>query len=164
MRTYWRDGDRTRRVEITPAGNGRFRVDVDGVALEIEVAGAERGSLRLTTSEGSFRSEVTAAGTRRFLKLRNMDFVFDAEAGARRRSGGPAGGGLESPMPGVVTRVLVTPGDRVTPGQPLLAVEAMKMEHLIRAPHAGRVRRVAAAVGEMVNGGTPLVELEEETS
>jgi 3-methylcrotonyl-CoA carboxylase alpha subunit len=64
-------------------------------------------------------------------------------------------------MPGVVTRVLVAAGDAVTKGQPLLALEAMKMEHLIRAPRDGRIRSVAASVGEMVNGGVPLVEMDE---
>ena len=65
-------------------------------------------------------------------------------------------------MPGVVTRVLVQAGDRVAKGQPLLALEAMKMEHVIRAPRDGRVAKVAAAAGEMVNGGVALIELDEE--
>ena len=43
-----------------------------------------------------------------------------------------------------------------------MALEAMKMEHVIRAPRDGRIRSVAAAVGEMVNGGVALVEMEEE--
>ncbi len=65
-------------------------------------------------------------------------------------------------MPGVVTRVMVAVGDVVGKGQPLLALEAMKMEHLIRAPRDGRIRSIAAAAGEMVNGGVPLVEMEED--
>ena len=65
-------------------------------------------------------------------------------------------------MPGVVTRVMVAAGDTVRKGQPLLAIEAMKMEHLIRAPRDGRVKEVRASAGEMVNGGVALVELEAE--
>ncbi|TMQ71022.1 MAG: hypothetical protein E6K80_06810 [Candidatus Eisenbacteria bacterium] len=65
-------------------------------------------------------------------------------------------------MPGVVTKVLVAEGEDVRKGQPLLAVEAMKMEHLIRAPREGRIARVLARAGEMVSGGVPLVELEGE--
>jgi len=64
-------------------------------------------------------------------------------------------------MPGVVTRVLVKAGDAVEKGQPLIAIEAMKMEHVIRAPRAGRVAKVAAAQGEMVKGGVALVEMED---
>jgi biotin carboxyl carrier protein len=57
---------------------------------------------------------------------------------------------------------MVEPGDVVEKGQALVAVEAMKMEHWIRAPRAGRVARVTVGVGQMVNGGTALVELEDE--
>ena len=64
-------------------------------------------------------------------------------------------------MPGVVTRVFVAAGDDVTKGQPLVALEAMKMEHVIRAPRDGRVRAVPARAGEMVGGGVALVELED---
>ena len=92
---------------------------------------------------------------------RTLDFVLTRErsAGARKPEGG-AGGGLEAPMPGVITRVMVAAGDTVTKGQPLVALEAMKVEHLIRAPRAGRIARVNVQPGEMVNGGVPVVELE----
>ncbi len=63
-------------------------------------------------------------------------------------------------MPGVITRVMVAAGDTVTKGQPLVALEAMKMEHVIRSPGVGRVLRVHAKPGEMVQGGVALVELE----
>ena len=63
---------------------------------------------------------------------------------------------------GAVTRVMVAAGDLVVQGQPLVAVEAMKMEHLIRAPRAGRVKKIGARAGEMVAPGLALVELEDE--
>jgi 3-methylcrotonyl-CoA carboxylase alpha subunit len=87
--------------------------------------------------------------------------VLEREAGGRRRAAAAAGG-LEAPMPGVVTKVLVSAGDEVRKGQPLVAVEAMKMEHAVRAPRDGRVTRVNATVGEMVAGGTPLVVMDGE--
>jgi biotin carboxyl carrier protein len=65
-------------------------------------------------------------------------------------------------MPGVVTRVMVAVGDEVAKGQPLLALEAMKMEHVIRSPRAGRIARLGARAGEMVAGGATLVELEPD--
>jgi 3-methylcrotonyl-CoA carboxylase alpha subunit len=61
----------------------------------------------------------------------------------------------------VVTRVHVAVGEAVRRGQPLIAIEAMKMEHVLRAPRDGRVRTLAARLGEMVKGGVALVELEE---
>jgi biotin carboxyl carrier protein len=161
-RGAWRDGDRTRAVEVVPAGSGRYVVTVDGVPLEIAVERLDGDRLRLTTDQGDTVAELTAAGARRFVRLGAMDFVLDRETASRSRGGRAQGGGLESPMPGVVTRVLVAPGEAVKKGQSLLAIEAMKMEHLIRAPHDGRIKGIRARAGEMVSGGVPLVEMEGE--
>jgi 3-methylcrotonyl-CoA carboxylase alpha subunit len=104
---------------------------------------------------------ITAAGTRRFVRLGAMDFMLERAAAGRRKSGGAEAGGLEAPMPGVVTKVLVAQGDRVQRGQPLVAVEAMKMEHMVRAPRDGQVKAVRVKQGELVGGGAALLELEE---
>lgn len=77
---------------------------------------------------------------------------------ARRAPTGPAP--LVAPMPGLVVRVSVAPGDHVTTGQGLVVVEAMKMENELRAAAAGRVRAVHARPGAAVEKGTLLIELE----
>jgi biotin carboxyl carrier protein len=69
-------------------------------------------------------------------------------------------GALEAPMPGRVAAVKVAPGQRVTKGQELLLVEAMKMENALRAPKDGVVRAVHVAAGDMVAPGRALVEVE----
>ncbi len=69
-------------------------------------------------------------------------------------------GGLEAPMPGKVLSVAVAVGDSVEAGAVLLIVEAMKMEHAIRAPADGVVTEVHASAGDMVSPGTPLVGFE----
>ncbi|MFI5370297.1 MAG: biotin/lipoyl-containing protein [Candidatus Eisenbacteria bacterium] len=160
MRSDWRDGERSRSVELTQLGPGRYRAVVDGAAIELSVEAVGDGRLRLTTADQESVAEVSAAGTRHFVRLGTMDFVLEREPAGRKRPRGGGGGSLESPMPGVVTKVMVGAGAVVTRGQPLLAIEAMKMEHVVRAPHDGTVRSVAAAVGDMVAGGVPLVELE----
>jgi acetyl/propionyl-CoA carboxylase alpha subunit len=68
---------------------------------------------------------------------------------------------VKAPMPGVVVRVLTTEGDRVEPRQPLVVLEAMKMETPLVSPYAAVVRRVLVSEGDRVAGGTALVELEE---
>jgi 3-methylcrotonyl-CoA carboxylase alpha subunit len=68
---------------------------------------------------------------------------------------------LVAPMPGVVVRVLAGEGDRVEPRQPLVVLEAMKMETPLVSPYQAVVRRVHVAEGDRVAGGTLLVELEE---
>jgi acetyl/propionyl-CoA carboxylase alpha subunit len=76
---------------------------------------------------------------------------------------GGAGGesALAAPMPGTVIRVLVGEGDSVQIRQPLLVLEAMKMETPVVAPYAATVRRVHVGEGDRVAGGALLVELEE---
>jgi 3-methylcrotonyl-CoA carboxylase alpha subunit len=164
VKLAFRDGDRVREVEVTLVAPGRYRVSMDGAASEIEAAALGDGRFRLGAAGIETLAEVTREGAARFVRLGGLDFVLErlevgATAPSRRRERA-AGGGLEAPMPGVVTRVLVQDGETVAKGQPLLALEAMKMEHVIRAPAAGRVKRVNARAGEMVNGGVALVEME----
>ena len=68
---------------------------------------------------------------------------------------------LAAPMPGTVIRVLVAEGDDVQPRQPLVVLEAMKMETPVVSPYEAVVRAVHVAEGDRVAGGTVLVELEE---
>jgi pyruvate carboxylase subunit B len=76
------------------------------------------------------------------------------------RAATPAGPSpLKAPMPGLIVRVLVAPGDTVTEGQGLVVMEAMKMENELRSPSAGTVRSVAATPGTAVEKGAILVEL-----
>jgi 3-methylcrotonyl-CoA carboxylase alpha subunit len=69
-------------------------------------------------------------------------------------------GGLTTPLPGVVVSVAVQEGDEVEPGQTLLVIEAMKMEHAIKAPRAGKVRALKHRVGDRVREGSTLAEID----
>jgi 3-methylcrotonyl-CoA carboxylase alpha subunit len=71
-------------------------------------------------------------------------------------------GSLVSPMPGHVLQVLVKAAERVRRGQPLMIIEAMKMEHTIVAPADGVVQAVHFANGERVEEGAELLELEAD--
>lgn len=71
---------------------------------------------------------------------------------------------LSPPMSATVVRIHVKPGDRVQPGDPLVVLEAMKMELPIQAPRAATVRAVHCREGELVQPGTPLVELDDPQS
>ncbi|PTU73702.1 acetyl/propionyl/methylcrotonyl-CoA carboxylase subunit alpha [Pseudomonas mangrovi] len=84
---------------------------------------------------------------------------FDPTAAADAGHG--IAGGLNAPMSGSIVRVLVEVGQQVEQGQALLVLEAMKMEHSIRAPHAGTIGALHCSEGEMVTEGAVLVELRE---
>ncbi|HYS57158.1 MAG TPA: acetyl/propionyl/methylcrotonyl-CoA carboxylase subunit alpha [Burkholderiales bacterium] len=71
-------------------------------------------------------------------------------------------GELAAPMPGKIIAVLVELGDRVQRDAPLLILEAMKMEHTIRAPARGRIARILCRVGEQVDEGAELIDFEAE--
>ncbi len=68
--------------------------------------------------------------------------------------------GMLAPMPGLVTNLLVRPGERVERGAPLLTLEAMKMEYTIKAPSAGSVQAFFFAPGDQVSDGVQLLSFE----
>ncbi|GJM07619.1 MAG: 3-methylcrotonyl-CoA carboxylase subunit alpha [marine bacterium B5-7] len=70
---------------------------------------------------------------------------------------------LLAPMPGTVAAVMVKVGEQVASGQPLMILEAMKMEHTITAPHEGTVEDVCYNIGDQVNDGAVLLSLEATT-
>ncbi len=77
-------------------------------------------------------------------------------------SGEAAGHGAVTPVPGTITAVLVAAGDVVTAGQPLVVLEAMKMEHRVAAEADGVVRAVLVEVGQPVDAHALVVEFEDE--
>ena len=84
--------------------------------------------------------------------------IPDYEAEAEAIAGGDK---VSAPMPGKVIDLRVQPGDEVSRDQTLAVMEAMKMEHSLKAPRDGVVKAVGAEVGEQVAEGVMLVELEE---
>jgi biotin carboxyl carrier protein len=78
---------------------------------------------------------------------------------ATTRPSDEAPGMVQAPLPGLVLRLLVKDGDGVQAGQPLLVMEAMKMENVVTAPHHGTVRKIFVAAGASVGEGDPLVEI-----
>jgi propionyl-CoA carboxylase alpha chain len=121
--------------------------DADGV--ELSVGGVRR---RYRVRAFGDRVEVNAPSGQ--CTLRELDRFPDPS-----RQDAP--GSLLAPMPGKVIRVDASPGDTVTAGQPLLVLEAMKMEHEIVAPAAGVLTALPVSVGDQVDAGTLLAAIEE---
>jgi biotin carboxyl carrier protein len=67
---------------------------------------------------------------------------------------------LKAPMPGLITRILVAPGDEVHAGEALLVMEAMKMENELRSVGQGRVREIKVAPKQPVEQGQVLITFE----
>jgi len=75
-------------------------------------------------------------------------------------TGAKSEAGLTTPMPGTVVKVQVIEGQTVDAHEPLMVLEAMKMEHVIEAPYAGVVQAILFQQGDMVPAGSPVVRME----
>lgn len=103
-------------------------------------------------------AHVSKVGDKWWIHLDGEIYIIsELEKGAKSLS--KAEGGLSAPMPGTVLDVMVTVGQRVREGQPLMTMEAMKMEHRIVAPKAGEVISIYFNQGDRVDMGSVLVEL-----
>ncbi len=169
-------GGRTRRVGLTRSGDD-FAITVDGrtrqvqatridaqhwsllvsaagksdtqgrrVSYDITIASDPAGSL--TVHVGPVPVTVAVNGRRRW---RRKDDGSGAAAGPQR---------LSAPMPGKVVRVLVAPGEAVRARQPLVVVEAMKMENELRAGRDGTVSEIHAREGVSVDAGALLIVIQ----
>jgi geranyl-CoA carboxylase alpha subunit len=83
----------------------------------------------------------------------------DVRLRGAERERGEASGVLVAPMHGRVTQACVAEGSEVAAGALLIVIEAMKMEHQIRAPHAGRIASLHVRAGDQVAARQPLVEV-----
>jgi biotin carboxyl carrier protein len=83
-----------------------------------------------------------------------------SDAGKKMKKAGAHAGGLTSPMPGKIFKILKEAGAEVKKGEAILILEAMKMEHSIRSDKDGKVKKIFFQVGQLVQGGVLLAEVE----
>jgi len=156
-----------RTVEIELDGDV---VRVDGVAVHARLAELPGTPIVLLTVESEVHRIAVARGDTRGKYSLSVDGrryaveALDERTRAIRElseaTAAPAGPApLIAPMPGLIVRVNVAPGDSVRAGQGLIVMEAMKMENELRASAAGVVKSVRATPGTAVERGTVLVEL-----
>lgn len=164
-RWQWRCGEATRRVQARCLGEKLQLqlLDEKGEILASATAwGAMLDEENLRLELDGRRTTVTAviAGSRRHVFFDGRAWVFDlcGQEGAEGSGTGVDAAGLTAPMPGRVIAVKVEPGAKVSRGQTLVVLEAMKMEHAIVAPADGVVEAVRFAVGEQVPDGAELVD------
>ncbi|HSL24349.1 MAG TPA: biotin/lipoyl-containing protein [Vicinamibacterales bacterium] len=163
---------RTRRVaveRIGPAAEGRYRITIEGRSRLVDARPAGPGRLSLLFPDEEARSYDVAVAQASVTDLHihlPEGAVTAIVNGRRSRREGPserAGDGeqrIAAPMPGRIVKVLVAPGDDVKARQPLVVVEAMKMENELSAPRGGRVKDVQVRDGMSVEAGRLLVVVE----
>ncbi len=160
----WIDNGETRHVGVARQGADWTLDSGDGArpfawraeqatgparVLRITLDGRERAGTVVLHAD---KAHVFGDGGARVLDL------YDPLAHAQDTQG-DHGGGLTAPMPGKIISIAVKAGDSVAKGQPLLVMEAMKMEHTISAPADGKVEELFYAVGDQVTEGAELVSI-----
>jgi 3-methylcrotonyl-CoA carboxylase alpha subunit len=142
---------------------GSWLLQLSGRAILVE--GERRTGGALSMSLDGVRKQITVldhgAETAVFLdgetwRLTEIDLL------AARAGDDPTAGRLTAPMPGRVTQLMVEPGMNIRRGQPLIVIEAMKMEHTVTAPADGVVETVRFAPGDLVEEGAELIVLAPE--
>lgn len=148
---------------------GELLVEVDGEPMDLVYEEVDKlGQVLAIVGDASFGVSIEGDSTRAGLTIAGHFYDVEIEdereraAHAAARAAGAGGGIVKSVMPGVVVSLLVNEGDVVEEGQPLLVLEAMKMQNEIAAPVAGVVKRVHVREGEAVSAGAKLVEIQSD--
>ncbi|CAN5513365.1 hypothetical protein BH11ARM2_BH11ARM2_36680 [soil metagenome] len=136
---------------------------VDGVERDLEPVGAEisssDGRLLVRHAGETHTAAVARNGAETLVWWRGQQFRI-SEKSARRTSSEASDGTLRAPMPGQIVDVMATLGDKVTKGQRLLVLEAMKTQQPLVAPFDGTVTEIGAKKGDQVDEGRVLARVE----
>ena len=158
------EGDQSKTlVTIVRIGDGRYRSIEDGDPIELSIC--DRGSELEVTSDGRIVHMHTAVeGARIDVAVGRERYTFSVMSKvdqAKATGTGSGSGTILSKMPGIVTEIRVSPGDRVEPGQVVAVLESMKLFISLTAEVAGVVTDVSCTEGQTVPAGTRLLVIEE---
>ncbi|MFO7633345.1 MAG: biotin/lipoyl-containing protein [Caldilinea sp.] len=154
--------DRPHEVEVTPNRStpGEYHVTVDGHTRTVFVPDYDNPDLADWMIVDDRPYELMFTPDLRVAQIYSGRYdiqVRDQEVGSVRPASGD--GRVKAPIPGLVTRIHVELGQLVEVGQPLLVLEAMKMENEIRSPIDGAVHQIVINPGQTVTLGEVMVEI-----
>ncbi len=158
--------DRSVTVE-GPLPDGRFRVTIDGQTQEVDGRAVRPGTWSIQLAGTHYLVDLDKRRTGIAASVGASEAMLQVEDALHRRLAAAAqprtqarGETLRAPIAGKVVKVLVQVGDEVTPGAPVIVLEAMKMENEIVSERGGKVTQVAKQAGQAVDTGDLLVELQ----
>jgi len=158
-------GAKTHKVELLREG-AVWRCKLNGKEFPVDAVATQNGMLSLMIDGKSYeaRQDVTAGetqiavGRQRFVVQVRDPRSFRSRRASDAGSQGPRK--ITAPMPGKVVRILAPPGTAVEAGQPILVIEAMKMQNELKSPKKGTVKKLIVSEGAAVETGQALGEVE----
>ncbi len=139
------------QVGYRPLGEGGIELSLGGKSTKVSRFGREGDRVWFVEHGNHRRSvRVATAGARSWVLSEGLLLQLVEQPRFPDHAAAKAAGGLVAPMPGRVVKVLVTIGEEVAAGSALIVLEAMKMEHTVRASEAGTVQTLSVAVGDQV--------------
>ncbi|MFO0750008.1 MAG: acetyl-CoA carboxylase biotin carboxylase subunit [Myxococcota bacterium] len=156
----WRVADQTLACSHRALGTSRFATSVGDVPAEVVVLGDDGPSWRLEIAGRIHRARVVHADDAVWVHVDGADLRLGRVPRFAGHHAAADAGTCKAPMPGKVHAVKVQVGDQVAAGDPLVVLEAMKMEHTLEAPAAGTVVEVLVQAGDTVQADQELVRLE----
>lgn len=159
------DGN-THRLELT-RGESTWQCTIDGEPMEVDAALTARDVLSVLIGNKAYeiKRERSLQGELHMVigSARYSVDVQDPRSLRTRRASAAGGAGpqkVTAAMPGKIVRIMVDEKDEVAAGQPILVMEAMKMQNEIKSPKAGRVQKMLTSEGSTVNAGDTLAIIE----
>ena len=156
----YRVGERTLRVEYI--GGEPFNFTVDGKHSEVLLVSATERDVCFEDDGLRHRVRVVQSGARVFCHTLDGSVALVEEPRFPELESAVAHGACVAPMPGKVVKLLVAEGQKVEAGDVLLILEAMKMEHSVKAPDSGVVEKVLVSEGEQVDADAVLAVIGEQ--
>jgi acetyl/propionyl-CoA carboxylase alpha subunit/acetyl-CoA carboxylase carboxyltransferase component len=147
-----RAGGEAYRLRVSRPRPARYRVELDGRAVEVDVE--RSGRFELTLGAGNQHFDVLSVA-------QGPDYLVEVDGAVHRIAGGEAGL-VRAPAPAMVVAIPVAAGDEVEEGDVVAIVESMKLETSLRAPVAGRVAEVFTDVNTQIETGAKLVKIEQD--
>ncbi|WP_322407330.1 acetyl/propionyl/methylcrotonyl-CoA carboxylase subunit alpha [Idiomarina sp. PL1-037] len=153
-------GEETYPISLVEGANGEFLQQIDNESIQWQ-ASLTDDKLTLTSGSMRYHRYVSADHQQITVFTDNGPMTFHRHRVADTLSDEAAHGGHVAPMNGTIMEVLVEKGDTVKKDQPLVIMEAMKMEYTIKAGHEGEVTDVFFAAGDLVSDGDELLAVNE---
>lgn len=164
MKYYARIGDNEYTIEII-----RDQVWIDGTEISVDLKQSGMTELYSMLYNGSshelligaerFNYNVTLYGEQVQVQIED-ERARRLNVGRQMQTEQSGTASVNAPIPGLVVKLLVAVGDEVTQDQPLVILEAMKMENEIRSPRNGKVTRIEVVPGQRVEQNSMLIQLE----